>query len=43
MIERFVALCLRRRFIVWAVFFLVAVYGVVLLHQPARGGLPRHF
>ena len=29
MIERFVALCLRRRFIVWAVFFLVAVYGVV--------------
>ena len=29
MIERFVALCLRRRFIVWAVFFLVAVYGVI--------------
>ena len=27
MIERFVALCLRRRFIVWAIFFLVAVYG----------------
>ena len=27
MIERFVALCLRRRFIVWGVFFLVAVYG----------------
>ena len=29
MIERFVALCLRRRYLVWAVFFLVAVYGVV--------------
>jgi cobalt-zinc-cadmium resistance protein CzcA len=28
MIERFVALCLRRRHLVWAVFFLVAVYGV---------------
>jgi len=27
MIERCVAFCLRRRFIVWAVFFLVAVYG----------------
>ena len=27
MIERFVAFCLRRRFIVWAVFFMVAVYG----------------
>jgi len=28
MIERFVALCLRRRHLVWAVFFMVAVYGV---------------
>lgn len=28
MIERFVALCLERRYLVWAIFFLVAIYGV---------------
>lgn len=33
MIERLIALCLRRRAIVWMLFLVIAVYGVISFEQ----------